>query len=75
MTAIPLGIANIVGSTAEGFRNMPALYGGDVRKPGEITDFSSGLQEAGKGFVYGYADAISGVFVEPIKGAQAEVPI
>ncbi|KAL8283480.1 hypothetical protein RQP46_005583 [Phenoliferia psychrophenolica] len=75
ITAIPLGIANIVGSTAEGFRNMPSLYGGVVRQPGEISDFSSGVKEAGKGFVYGYADAISGVFVEPYKGGQAEGPI
>lgn len=52
---------------------MPKVYGGEVREVGEITDFSSGVREAGKGFIYGYADAIFGVFREPVKGAKKEV--
>lgn len=44
-----------------------------MRPTGEIADFKSGVKEAGRGFMFGYADAISGVFTEPFKGAQKEV--
>lgn len=38
----------IVVSVHEGFQNVPKLYGSEVREPGEVTDFKSGLREAGK---------------------------
>lgn len=39
---------NIVASVHEGFYNAPKLYGSNVRKPGKVTDFTSGVKEAGK---------------------------
>jgi len=39
---------NIVTSIHEGFYNAPKLYGSEVRGKGDITNFKSGLQEAGK---------------------------
>lgn len=47
-TAIPKGVMRIVSSIHEGFDNMPKLYGSDVRKPGKVTDLSSGIREGGK---------------------------
>jgi len=35
-------------SVHEGFQNAPKLYGSEVRQPGKVDDFSSGLKEAGK---------------------------
>lgn len=43
-----LGVMEIVSSVHEGFYNAPKLYGSAVRKPGKVTDFTSGLREAGK---------------------------
>jgi hypothetical protein len=43
-----LGIINIVTSVHEGFYNVPKLYGSEVREQGKITDFGSGMKEAGK---------------------------
>lgn len=43
-----IGVVKIVTSVQEGFQNAPALYGSDVRKPGKVTGFKSGLKEAGK---------------------------
>ncbi|KAJ3732112.1 glycosyltransferase family 1 protein [Lentinula guzmanii] len=69
-TAIPKGVMKIVSSIHEGFHNMPKLYGSDVRQPGKVTDFSSGVKEAGKGLFYGYYDGITGLVREPWQGAQ-----
>ncbi|KAJ3716120.1 glycosyltransferase family 1 protein [Lentinula raphanica] len=71
-TAIPKGVMKIVSSIHEGLHNMPKLYGSDVRQPGKVTDFSSGVKEAGKGLFYGYYDAITGLVQEPWQGAQKE---
>ncbi|KAJ4479995.1 glycosyltransferase family 1 protein [Lentinula aciculospora] len=69
-TAIPEGVMKIVSSVHEGFHNMPKLYGSDVRQPGKVTDFSTGVKEAGKGLFYGYYDGITGLVREPWQGAQ-----
>ncbi|KAG7086366.1 hypothetical protein E1B28_002326 [Marasmius oreades] len=71
-TAIPRGVMKIVSSIHEGFQNLPELYGSEVRQPGQVKDFSSGLREAGKGLYYGYYDGITGLVTEPWKGAQKE---
>lgn len=39
---------NVVASVNKSVWNAPALYGAHVRKVGEVTDFTSGLKEAGK---------------------------
>ncbi|KAG8896572.1 hypothetical protein FRB99_008829 [Tulasnella sp. 403] len=72
MAAIPRGCAKIFESAYEGFRNMPKLYGSDVREVGPVRDFRSGLREGGKGFAYGIYDGITGLVTEPIRGAREE---
>ena len=39
---------DIVTSVHEGFHNAPRLYGSNVCKSGKLTDFKSGVKEAGK---------------------------
>ncbi|KAK0210173.1 UDP-Glycosyltransferase/glycogen phosphorylase [Desarmillaria ectypa] len=56
-TAIPQGVMKIVTSIHDGFQNVPKL---------------NGLKEAGKGFVYGMYDGVTGLVREPIKGAQQD---
>ncbi|KAH7928152.1 glycosyltransferase family 1 protein [Leucogyrophana mollusca] len=71
-TAIPKGVMDIVASIHEGLHNAPKLYGSTVREQGNVTDFASGMKEAGKGFFYGYYDGITGLVREPIEGAKKE---
>ncbi|KAL0569753.1 hypothetical protein V5O48_012214 [Marasmius crinis-equi] len=71
-TAIPKGVMEIVSNIHKGFHNLPEAYGTEVRPQGEVTDFSSGLKEAGKGLYFGYYDAITGFVREPYKGGQKE---
>jgi len=61
---------NLVSSVHEGFYNIPKLYGSEVREQGKVTDFGSGMKEAGKGFFYGYYDGITGLVREPMEGAK-----
>jgi len=42
------GVMDIVTSVHEGFHNAPRLYGSNVCKSGKVTDFKSGVKEAGK---------------------------
>jgi len=61
---------NIVSAVHEGLYNAPKLYGSEVREQGKVTDFGSGMKEAGKGFFYGYYDGITGLVREPMEGAK-----
>jgi len=69
-TAIPRGVVDIVASVQQGLHNAPRVYGSKVRQPGKVTDFTSGVKEAGKGLFYGYYDGITGLVREPIQGAK-----
>ncbi|RDB19239.1 Sterol 3-beta-glucosyltransferase UGT80A2 [Hypsizygus marmoreus] len=71
-TAIPAGVMKIVASVQEGFHNAPKLYGSTVRPAGKVTDFKSGVKEAGRGLFYGYYDGIVGLVREPVEGAKKE---
>jgi sterol 3beta-glucosyltransferase len=42
------GVMDIVSSVHEGFYNAPKLYGSDVREHSKVTNFTSGMKEAGK---------------------------
>jgi hypothetical protein len=60
---------------ARGFHNAPKLYGDDtVRNPDKVTGFKSGLKAAGKEFGYGFYDGVTGLVMQPIKGAKQEGP-
>lgn len=59
-------------SVARGFHNAPKLYNDQVRPTEKITDFSSGLRAAGKEFMYGFGDGISGLVSHPVQGVRKE---
>jgi sterol 3beta-glucosyltransferase len=46
--AIPKGIFGIISNVYDGFQNVPKMYGSEVREPGKVKGFKSGLEEAGK---------------------------
>ncbi|KAK2062232.1 glycosyltransferase family 28 domain-containing protein [Colletotrichum caudatum] len=59
-------------NVANGFHNFPS-YGfanHEVRRRDEITGLGSGLRTAGKEFVLGSWDALSGVVAKPYRGAR-----
>ncbi|KAL2755788.1 glycosyltransferase family 1 protein [Sodiomyces alcalophilus JCM 7366] len=58
---------------ARGFRNAPRLYNDDTVRPEEkVTDFSTGLKAAGRGFALGVYDGVAGMVTQPLKGAEKE---
>lgn len=66
------GLIDIPFALAEGLRNAPAMYGDKPRDFGPITDWKTGSIVAGKGLVFGLYDGISGLIMEPVKGAKKE---
>ncbi|KAL4887571.1 hypothetical protein BJY04DRAFT_225521 [Aspergillus karnatakaensis] len=59
-------------AVSEGLRAVPKLYGEEVKDHGNVKDWKSGASFAGKNFVHGMADGLSGLFTQPVKGAQEE---
>lgn len=58
---------------ARGFRNAPMLYNDDTVRPEEkVTDLSTGLKAAGKGFALGVYDGVTGMVTQPLKGAEKD---
>ena len=56
---------------AQGFHNAPRLYGDTtVRKPTRITGFHSGLRATGEEFVFGIYDGVTGLVLQPYRGAK-----
>ncbi|KAF2036520.1 putative glucosyl/glucuronosyl transferase [Setomelanomma holmii] len=60
-------------SITKGFHNMPKLWGDDTVRPQErVSDFKSGVQAVGKEFGYGWYDGVTGLVIQPWRGAQKE---
>ena len=59
-------------AAAEGFRAVPKLYGEEVQSHGEVTDAVSGFSVAGKSFVRGMTDGLTGLYLKPMQGAKEE---
>ncbi|KAJ5753529.1 uncharacterized protein N7511_007682 [Penicillium nucicola] len=59
-------------AASEGLRAVPRLYGDEVKDHGTVRDWKSGATFAGKNFVHGMADGLSGIFTQPYKGGQEE---
>jgi UDP:flavonoid glycosyltransferase YjiC (YdhE family) len=59
-------------ATTEGFRNIPHLYGEDVKSHGNITGIVSGFQVGARNFAHGMADGLTDPFTQPYEGAKAE---
>ncbi|CAK7221906.1 hypothetical protein SBRCBS47491_004689 [Sporothrix bragantina] len=59
-------------AAAEGFRQVPRLYGEQPKDYGPVRDWKSGAIVGGRNFVEGMADGVAGLFVKPVKGAIEE---
>ncbi|KAJ1325414.1 sterol 3beta-glucosyltransferase [Microdochium nivale] len=59
-------------NVANGWRNLPSYVFRDVepRRRGEVTGLRSGLKVSGKEFGVGVFDAVTGLVVQPYKGAR-----
>ncbi|KAL8793642.1 MAG: hypothetical protein Q9195_003794 [Heterodermia aff. obscurata] len=56
---------------AQGFHNAPRLYGdATVRTPTRITGFHSGLRATGEEFAFGVYDGVTGLVLQPYRGAK-----
>lgn len=56
---------------AQGFHNAPRLYGDTtVRTPLRITGIQSGLRAAGEELVFGIYDGVTGLWLQPYRGAR-----
>ncbi|KAG8920357.1 hypothetical protein FRC02_000954 [Tulasnella sp. 418] len=72
VTALPRGSTKLVVAVQEGFHNASKALGSDVRQPGEIRGWKSGVREAGRAFGHGIYDGFSNLVVDPHKGAKKE---
>lgn len=64
---------NLFLGLANGFHNLPRLYGDTtVRRPVRISGFYSGLRAARNELTYGTWDAITGVVTQPYYGAKED---
>ena len=58
-------------AVATGFHNLPLIYGDDTVRPlPRVDGVKEGIKAGGNGLVYGVWDAVTGVFVQPWKGAK-----
>jgi hypothetical protein len=54
----------------EGLKSTPKLFGTKVRDHGPVTDAKSGAAVAGKTFAFGFADGLTDLVMEPIRGGR-----
>jgi hypothetical protein len=59
-------------ATTEGFRNMPKLYGEEVKSHGEVTGVVSGFQVGAKNFAHGMVEGLTDPFKQPYEHAKTE---
>ncbi|RSM17141.1 hypothetical protein CDV31_004034 [Fusarium ambrosium] len=66
------GLVIIPFASTEGFRNVPLLYGEELRDYGEIYDWKSGITFGAKAVVFGVVDGVAGLFILPYQGAKKQ---
>ena len=59
-------------TTAEGFRNVPKLYGEEPKNHGEVTGIVSGFQVGAKNFAHGMVDGFTDPFKQPYEQGKKE---
>ncbi|KAL3463446.1 hypothetical protein BJX64DRAFT_121014 [Aspergillus heterothallicus] len=59
-------------ATAEGLRAVPKLYGEETKTYAPVTDWKSGLVVGCTQFGQGMVDGVTGLVMQPIKGAREE---
>jgi hypothetical protein len=65
-------VVDIPHAAAEGFRQVPRLYGEEPKDYGTIDSWKSGAVFGGRNFVDGMADGFKGLVMNPIQGAKEE---
>ncbi|KAJ5520951.1 UDP-glucuronosyl/UDP-glucosyltransferase [Penicillium fimorum] len=65
-------VVDIPHAAAEGFRQVPRLYGETPKDYGTIQDWKSGAIVGGRNFVDGMTDGFTGLFTQPVNGAKEE---
>ncbi|OOF99228.1 glycosyltransferase family 1 protein [Aspergillus carbonarius ITEM 5010] len=65
-------VVDIPHAAAEGFRQVPRLYGEEPKDYGTVRDWKSGATMGGRNFVDGMTDGFKGFFTEPVKGARED---
>ncbi|KAJ7254670.1 hypothetical protein B0H12DRAFT_1202254 [Mycena haematopus] len=66
-TAIDIPVA-----FTEGLRNIPKMYGEEVKDYGHVKDWKSGMLVAGKTLLFGLPEGLADLVVQPYKGAKAD---
>ncbi|KAH7078641.1 hypothetical protein BKA63DRAFT_600939 [Paraphoma chrysanthemicola] len=59
-------------ATTEGFRNIPRLYGEDVKDYGQVTGIVSGFQVGARTLVHGLADGLSDPYKQTYESGKNE---
>ncbi|KAL8669003.1 MAG: hypothetical protein Q9224_007761, partial [Gallowayella concinna] len=68
LARVPMNLSLAI---AQGFHNAPRLYGDTtVRTPMRITGIKSGLRAAGDELVFGVYDGVTGLWLQPYRGAR-----
>lgn len=65
-------VVDIPHAAAEGFRQVPRIYGEKPKEYGPIQDWKSGAIFGGRNFVDGMTDGFTGIFTQPVNGAKEE---
>lgn len=65
-------MVDIPHAAAEGFRQVPRLYGEQPKEYGIVKDWKSGAVFGGRNFVDGMTDGFSGLLTHPVKGAKEQ---
>lgn len=65
-------IVDIPLATAEGFRNVPRLYGEEIRDNGQVTGVVSGFQVGARNFAHGMVDGFSDPFKQTYETGKKE---
>ena len=65
-------VVDIPHAAAEGFRQVPRLYGEKPKEYGAIQDWKSGAIFGGRNFVDGMTDGFTGFITQPVNGAKEE---
>ena len=63
----PIDISHAI---SQGFHNAPRLYGDKIRPTPRITGMHSGLRAAGHEFRFGIYDGVTGLVLQPYRGAK-----
>ncbi|CAG7940237.1 unnamed protein product [Penicillium nalgiovense] len=65
-------VVDIPHAAAEGFRQVPRLYGETPKDYGGVQDWKSGAVVGGRNFVDGMSDGFTGLFTQPVNGAKED---